>query len=157
MACFVWAGQPWRKGGAKGEFSGQVEVESVDVGQTALNHDVKRSIQSKPAEDAMRGAAAKHLAATKDFLHLVIRNLHSIDGLLAVELILKIDRRGAGSPVRCAEKSALGQVTPSFRQEIIKKQPVSCFVKSRDVSSIGRPARSDQSSGLRQDRPLTGA
>src|SRR5437016_8145711 len=92
-----------------------------------------------------------------DLLHLVIRNLHSIDGLLAVELILKIDRRGAGSPVRCAEESALGQVTPSFRQEIIKEQPVSCFVKSRDVSSIGRPARSNQSSGLRQDRPLTGA
>src|SRR5882762_5289446 len=133
--------QGWRKR-EKGEFSGQVEVESVDVGQTALNHDVKRSIQSKPAEDAMRGAATKHLAATKDLLHLVIRSLHSIDGLLAVELILKIDRRGAGSPVRCAEKSALGQITPSFRQEIIKKQPVICFVKSRDVSSIGRPARS---------------
>src|SRR5436853_7404063 len=105
----------------------------------------------------MREIARNHLAVPNVFLHVVTRNLHSIDGLLAVELILKIDRRGAGSPVRCAEKSALGQVTPSFRQEIIKKQPVSCFVKSRDVSSIGRPARSDQSSGLRQDRPLTGA
>ena len=99
----------------KGEFSGQVEVERVDVGQTALNHEVKRTIQSKPAEDAMRGAAAKDLAASEDLLHLATRNLHAIDGLLAVELILKIDRRGAGSPVRCAEKSALGQVTPSFR------------------------------------------
>src|SRR5258705_8870634 len=145
MVCFAWAGSGSARVAQEGEFSGQVEVERVDVGQTALNHDVKRTIQSKPAEDAMRGAAAQDLAATEDLLHLAIRNLHAIDGLLAVELILKIDRRGAGSPVRCAEKSALGQVTPSFRQEIIKKQPVICFVKSRDVSSIGRPAGRDQS------------
>src|SRR5467141_746306 len=93
----------------------------------------------------MGGAAAKDLTATEHPLHLAIRDVHAIDGLLAAELILKIKGGGAGSPERSAEESALGHVTPFFRQEIIKKQPVIRFVESRDVTSIGRPTRCNQS------------
>src|SRR5260370_15168235 len=145
-------------GGVQGrKSSGQVEVESVNVRQTALHHDVERTVQTKTAEDAMGGAAAKDLAATENLLNLAIRDVDAIDGLFGVELILEINGGGVASPVRSAKKPALGQVTPLFRLEIIMKEPVIRFVKRRDISSIGRPARRDQSSGFRQERPLSGA
>src|SRR5439155_19665717 len=98
----------------------------------------------------MRRAAAKDLAATKDPFHLAIGDLHAIDGLLAVQLILKIDRGRAGSPVRSAEKPALGHLPPFFNLEIIKNQSQICFVKSRDISPIRSIPKRNQTSALQQ-------
>ena len=105
----------------------------------------------------MGGAGAEDLATTKDLLHLAICDLHAIDGLLAVELILEINGGGVGSPEWSTEKTAFGNDIPFFRLEIIKKELMIYFVKRRDVSSIGRPARCEQCAGLRQKRPLIGA
>src|SRR2546430_2941232 len=63
------------------------------------------------SEDAMRGAAVKDLAATKDSLHLAIRELHAIDGLLAVQLILKIDRCRPGDRKSTRLNSSHSQIS----------------------------------------------
>ncbi len=85
-------------GRARRGFSGQVEIQRVNVRQAALEHHVQRTIAADSAKETVRCASAKHVREPNGALDLKRGNIGAKNGLFLVELVLEINGHTVPGP-----------------------------------------------------------